>query len=137
MPPIVNPSGRLPFTVAKKREDYGADVIYEERPPITPIDYTEGELFDYRRMLKANIQPRFAFGHGLSYTAFEYSNLDIKQLSAPPQDEVVPTSADGSSVAPALHKDVVEVSCQITNTGSREGTEVSHSLILRLEYTQH
>lgn len=124
-----NPSGRLPFTVAKKREDYGADVIYEERPPITPIDYTEGELFDYRHMLKANILPRFAFGHGLSYTEFEYSDFKISQLSAPTQDQIVSSSAYGSSVAPGLHKDVVEVACKVTNTGTREGTEVSYSMI--------
>jgi beta-xylosidase len=50
--------------------------------------------------------PLFAFGHGLSYTTFEYSGLVLSE-------EKVPT--DGT----------VEVSCTVRNTGSRAGTEVA------------
>ena len=45
----VNPSGRLPYTMAKERTDYPADVVYElgaeDTPPIT---YSEGLEIDYR-----------------------------------------------------------------------------------------
>ena len=81
-----NPSGRLPFTIARNRSDYVADVIYiDTAVPATPqINYTEGLNIDYRHFLSANITPRYEFGYGLSYTTFNFTNLqvwDVKQVS--------------------------------------------------------
>lgn len=73
----VNPSGRLPYTIAKKREDYPADVLYNSTLTNPPINYTEGLLIDYRWFDAKKIAPRFEFGFGLSYTTFEYSDLSI------------------------------------------------------------
>lgn len=73
----VNPSGKLPFTFpvslsdgpVKTEEQYpgipGEDGIYQ-------CDYTEGIYVGYRWYEKNGIKPLFAFGHGLSYTSFEY-----------------------------------------------------------------
>ena len=81
-----NPSGRLPFTIARNRSNYPADVVYvDTADPASPqINYTEGLNIDYRHFLSTNITPRYEFGYGLSYTAFNFSNLqvwDVKQIS--------------------------------------------------------
>jgi beta-glucosidase len=44
----VNPSGRLPYTMAKAREDYPADVLYESSAQTPQITYSEGLDIDYR-----------------------------------------------------------------------------------------
>jgi beta-glucosidase len=77
-----NPSGRLPYTIAKKREDYSADITYvDSSTPAHPqVDYTEGLDIDYRHFLARNITPRFEFGFGLSYTEFNFTNLDIEEI---------------------------------------------------------
>lgn len=72
----MNPSGRLPYTIAKNESDYSARVIYEDNTNIQ-IDYTEGLFVDYRHFDQADIEPRFEFGFGLSYTIFDYADLLI------------------------------------------------------------
>ncbi|KAF8832554.1 hypothetical protein HHX47_DHR1001594 [Lentinula edodes] len=74
-----NPSGRLPFTIAKATTDYSAQVIYQDVPDsnILPIPYNEGIFIDYRHFDAADIAPRFEFGFGLSYTSFAYSGISV------------------------------------------------------------
>jgi beta-glucosidase len=64
----VNPSGRLPYTIAKQRTDYPADVVYTSEDGTPQITYSEGLFIDYRHFDQASIEPRFEFGFGLSYT---------------------------------------------------------------------
>ncbi|ETS77700.1 beta-glucosidase A [Pestalotiopsis fici W106-1] len=75
----VNPSGRTPFTWAKRREDYRADVLYEpnNRGGAPQQEFVEGVFIDYRHFDQNNIEPAFEFGFGLSYTTFNYSDLKI------------------------------------------------------------
>eukprot|EP00833_Pecoramyces_ruminatium_P018835 jgi/Orpsp1_1/1192867/evm.model.d7180000096420.1 len=78
----VNPSGHLPYTWAP-REDYPTDVKYEPEYPdggekMTVYDYDEGLFVGYRWFDKKEIEPTFAFGYGLSYTTFEYSDLKVE-----------------------------------------------------------
>lgn len=79
----VNPSGRLPFTMAKAREDYGTDIVYAPNNSggAPQIDFTEGNFIDYRSFDSKNITPVYEFGYGLSYTTFAYSNLKISKLA--------------------------------------------------------
>lgn len=77
---FINPGGKLPFTIARDREDYGTDVLYE--PNNGQFDapqelFSEGVFIDYRHLDAAGIEPIYEFGFGLSYTTFEYSNLVI------------------------------------------------------------
>ncbi|WWD17832.1 hypothetical protein CI109_102275 [Kwoniella shandongensis] len=77
-----NPSGRLPFTIAKQRLDYSADIIYvnSAEPEFTSVEYTEGLNIDYRGFLSDNITPRFEFGFGLSYTQFEFGGVNVWEI---------------------------------------------------------
>ncbi|KAH8807695.1 beta-glucosidase [Xylogone sp. PMI_703] len=81
-----NPSGRSPFTWAKKREDYGADVLYKPNNGngAPQQEFTEGVYIDYRHFDKAGIEPIYEFGFGLSYTTFKYSNLQVAKRSVRP-----------------------------------------------------
>ncbi len=99
----VNPSGKLPDTLAVKRSDYPD---YESYPGANhEVDYKEGIYVGYRHFDKSGIAPLFPFGHGLSYTTFGYSNLKLSQSVMQP---------DGS----------VTVTVDVTNTGKRAGEEV-------------
>jgi beta-glucosidase len=81
----VNPGGKLPFTVASKRQDYGTDILYGTTDYCIPqVNFTEGILIDYRWLDSKNITPTYEFGFGLSYTTFEYSNLTIKRAPHTP-----------------------------------------------------
>ncbi|KAJ7208937.1 glycoside hydrolase family 3 protein [Mycena pura] len=75
----VNPSGRLPFSIADDEKSYGTTIVTDPGIPIgfPVINYTEHLLLDYRFMDAKSITPRFEYGFGLSYTTFSYSGLAI------------------------------------------------------------
>ncbi len=80
-----SPAGRLPVTWGKRLTDYPAtDPKYPERSK-TGVDhkttYSEGVNVGYRWFDKENIEPLFAFGHGLSYSTFDYSSLAVTKSS--------------------------------------------------------
>lgn len=81
----VSPAGRLPVTWGKRLEDYAAnDPKHPERsknPPDHKTIYSEGVNVGYRWFDKENIEPLFAFGHGLSYTTFTYSGLKVTKAA--------------------------------------------------------
>ncbi|KAF9270441.1 beta-glucosidase [Marasmius fiardii PR-910] len=118
-----NPSGRLPYTIGKSINDYSAQVIYSNN--VAQIPYSEESKYvnkttDYLLVTQANIQPRFEFGFGLSYTNFTYSGLSISGSTG----GFTPTSGPGSSLSSGLHEKVVTVSFSIQNSGSVAGHEV-------------
>ncbi|KAG1291201.1 hypothetical protein G6F66_008014 [Rhizopus arrhizus] len=67
----VNPSGRLPYTIAKMASDYNVKI-----DPSAEVVYKEKLLMGYKWFDAQNITPQFPFGHGLSYTNFTYSDLN-------------------------------------------------------------
>jgi beta-glucosidase len=73
---LVNPSGKLPITLPKKLEDSPAytNASYEG---VRKVYYGEGVFTGYRYFDEKLIEPLFPFGHGLSYTTFEYSDLQV------------------------------------------------------------
>ncbi|THH28092.1 hypothetical protein EUX98_g6098 [Antrodiella citrinella] len=131
----VNPSGRLPYTIAKSPADYPAQLITGGGAnDILSIPYTEGLNIDYRHFDAANIEPRFEFGFGLSYTTFKYSALQIEQIQQFDRTsadleakwaagEAAPLSV-GSSAAIWLHRPAVQVTFQVQNTGKVAGGEI-------------
>jgi beta-glucosidase len=100
----VNPSGRLPVT-------FPADLAQTPRPELdglgtpwgTPVTvhYNEGAEVGYRWFARTAQQPLYAFGHGLSYTSFAYSDLEVT----------------GGETVTATFK--------VTNTGDRDGADVA------------
>lgn len=88
----VNPAGRLPHTV------YASE---KQVPSTDEYDVTKGFTYMY-----LNGAPLYAFGHGLSYTTFDYSKLRLSAESLP---------ADGT----------LTVAVEVKNTGKRAGDEVA------------
>ncbi|KAI0967795.1 glycoside hydrolase superfamily [Xylaria arbuscula] len=80
----VNPSGKLPWTIAKKLADFGegGQIMYRPNGLIPQQDFKEGLYIDYRHFDKFNVEPRFEFGFGLSYTTFDFANVVVKQIKA-------------------------------------------------------
>lgn len=125
-----SPSGKLPYTVARNESDYGhllAPVI-ESNSSIYryfPQDnFTEGVYIDYRAFDRQNITPRFEFGFGMTYTTFEYSNLQTRrttsgQLSALPTGDIIPGGRRD------LWDAIATVSVQVANTGDIEAAEIA------------
>lgn len=76
-----NPSGRLPFTFPVALEDSPAHKlnaypgVKRADSDIVDLEYKEGVLVGYRWYDTKKIKPLFAFGHGLSYTTFDYGKL--------------------------------------------------------------
>jgi beta-glucosidase len=99
----VNPSGRLPIT-------FPADLAQTPRPQLpgigepwgtpTTIDYVEGSDVGYRWFATRGHDPMFAFGHGLSYTRFDYRDLVVSG------------------------EDTVHASFSVVNAGDRAGADV-------------
>ena len=99
----VNPSGKTCETYPVKFED---NPVYGNYPggPVTS-EHRESIYIGYRYYDKANLDVRFPFGFGLSYTTFEYSDIKI-------------------SANKINEDDCLTVSCKIKNTGNYDGAEV-------------
>ncbi len=105
----VNPSGKLPMSFEKTLED---NPTYNSYYPAEPrskrgftykfVTYTEGIFVGYRGYERKGIEPAYPFGYGLSYTTFEYAASNCIK------------SGDGYDVV-----------FTVTNTGKRDGAEVS------------
>jgi beta-glucosidase len=113
-----NPSGKLPITIEKDFKDspgYGyipkGEKLYSDwrhgddrKHGVYDIQYKEGIFVGYRWYEEKNIEPLYPFGHGLSYTSFDYSGLTV--------------SKDKFN-----QSDTIAVSCTVKNVGKRKGME--------------
>ncbi|KAI4667384.1 uncharacterized protein J4E79_002070 [Alternaria viburni] len=125
----VNPSGRLPYTVAKQESDYGHllnSTLDPSIPAFLQSDFTEGLYIDYRAFDAQNITPQYEFGYGLSYTTFGYANMTVEpvanaSLAAFPSTSV-PIVQGGH---PWLWQVLYRATVTITNTGKVAGHEVA------------
>ncbi len=116
----VNPSAKLPISIEKRFEDspaYGylpqGEKLYvgwkpdnDMSHPIIDVHYKEGVFVGYRWYESKGIAPLFAFGHGLSYTTFEYGGLETSPTRLP---------AEGR----------LSITFTIKNTGKVAGAEVA------------
>ncbi|KAH8899800.1 glycosyl hydrolase family 3 N terminal domain-containing protein [Thozetella sp. PMI_491] len=122
----VNPTGRLPYTVAKKESDYGHLLNSTLSFDTFPDDnFTEGLYIDYRAFDKQNIEPLYEFGFGLSYTTFAFSNFSANISSKSPAEFPDPTLSIVQGGNPSLWDTVVVVRCTIQNSGSVDGAEIA------------
>ena len=106
----ISPSGKLPISIEDKWTDNPVHDSYYDNTPVktqnTPfkrIEYREGIFCGYRGYDRSGIAPRYPFGYGLSYTSFEYSDMNVEKLSA----------------------DSVKVSFTVANTGRVGASEIA------------
>jgi beta-glucosidase len=120
-----NPSGKLPYTVAKKASDYGG-LEKPDRPGgrYPQSDFGEGLLLDYRHFDAAGIEPRYEFGFGLSYTTFAYSDLQVARAPGANAAEF-PTGQVLEGGHADLWDVLATVRAVVTNTGDVSGAEVA------------
>ncbi|MEX2682431.1 MAG: glycoside hydrolase family 3 C-terminal domain-containing protein [Candidatus Sigynarchaeota archaeon] len=120
----VNPSGKLPVTWPKRLKDIPAHKAFKNYPGTyvllkepkgvdkrhkrwfrQTVYYDEGIFIGYRHYDTNRVEPRFPFGHGLSYTNFTYDDLNLGPGRF---------SGDGK----------LDVSLSVTNSGTRAGAEI-------------
>ena len=125
----VNPSGRLPYTVARSESDYGSllnSTVDPSNPAFLQSDFTEGLYIDYRDFDKRNITPQYEFGFGLSYTTFGYADLEITPTSNASFERFPSPSVPIVQGGHPQLWDVLYTACaNITNTGDVAGHEVA------------
>jgi len=126
----ISPSGKLPITLEKEFNDspgYGyipaGEELYtdwngekENVHPVYDIHYSEGIFVGYRWYEKKNIETLYPFGHGLSYAAFEYSDLSL--------------SSDQFQ-----ENGTVEISFTVKNIGKIQGAETAQLYVQDIEST--
>lgn len=102
----VNPSGKLPTTFPKALEDTPVS-RFGEFPGGDTVTYKEGIYVGYRYYDSFDVEPEFCFGHGLSYTEFAYTDLQLH-------------TAEDQEGAPE-----VRATFTLTNTGAVPGAEAA------------
>jgi beta-glucosidase len=101
-----SPSGKLPVSFERRWEDNPVFHSYYPAKDKSRVQYSEGVFVGYRHYDRSDTKALFAFGFGLSYTAFTYSNVSV-------------TPASGNLDQP------VTASFEVKNVGRREGAEVA------------
>jgi len=100
---VQNPSGKLAETFPEKLNHTSSFINFPgERHQ---VEYREGLFVGYRHFDKVDTKPLFPFGHGLSYTSFEYYDLRIDKSEITDSEEL-------------------EVTVKVRNTGQQSGKEI-------------
>ena len=110
----VNPSGKLSETYPLALEDNSSYNFFPGTP--VSVEYRESVYVGYKYYDTANKAVAFPFGHGLSYTTFEYSDVKVSA------DKIKDT-------------DTVTVSFKVKNTGAVDGAEVAQVYVNDVEST--
>jgi beta-glucosidase len=140
-----SPSGRLPYTVARTTDDYG-DLLgpCENNGGTSPqCDFSEGVNIDYRDFLARDVNPRYEFGYGLTYSTFGYSGLEINVNVTATNNKTldVPVYTNGTTNQnhnnpevvvgglSSLFESVGGIQVTVTNTGQVAAAEVAQLYI--------
>ncbi len=108
-----NPAGRLPVSVARTA---GQEPIYYNHP--NGSSYHQGSIGAFTSYIDCPYEPRYVFGHGLSYTEFQYAGLTITGFDASGRQ------TDGKDVCQVPPDGQVAVELKVKNIGTRAGEEV-------------
>lgn len=109
----VNPSGKLAETFPVKLEDNPSYLNFPGEGD--RVEYREGIFVGYRYYEKKKMRPAFAFGHGLSYTTYAYSDLKLEKSSLTDQEQL-------------------KVSFKVKNTGQKAGKEIIQLYVKNSDY---
>ena len=110
----INPSGKLTETFPVRLEDSPSYLHFPGTP--TTVRYGESVFVGYRHFDKKRVEPLFPFGHGLSYTSFEYSNITVNKN----------VFSD---------KETVKISVDIKNNGNVSGKEIVQLYVSDIDST--
>jgi beta-glucosidase len=102
---VVNPSGHLPISLPRDESQFARAALEEKDAQgnkTLEVNYAEGATVGYKWFDAHGLKPLFAFGHGLSYTRFNYSDLQAR--------------LDGQDLV---------VKFQVRNSGRRDGKDVA------------
>jgi len=110
----VNPSGKLAETFPHKLEDNPSHHYFPSGP--ATVEYRESIYVGYRYYDTVNQNVLFPFGHGLSYTTFKYSDLQLSR------SEISDT-------------DILTATVKVKNTGSMAGKEIVQLYVRDVETT--
>ena len=100
---VVSPSGKLPETFPKKLSDNPSYLFFPGEGDRS--EYREGIFVGYRYYDKKEMEVLFPFGHGLSYTTFEYSDLSLDKKEM-------------------TDEEILRVKVKVKNTGDMKGKEI-------------
>lgn len=103
----INPGGKLPFTIAKKEEDYPPFLHLGDKE--REIDY--GYYHGYTLLDKENIEPEYPFGFGLSYTDFAIENTALTQ-----NENTITVTADVKNIGEVYGEEIVQIYVSSDNT---------------------
>jgi beta-glucosidase len=127
----VNPSGKLPYTIANNETDYAKNLVNStglvttNDPDAWQADFVEGNLIDYKEFDASNASVAYEFGFGLSYTTFELSNLKANVVNT----NVSRTPNPAAQILPGGNVDLwatlATVDVTVTNTGKANGATVA------------
>lgn len=115
----VNPSGKLVHTIAKNESDYPVSIC-----DTAECDFDEGVHIDYRYFDANNISVRYPFGHGLSYTSFEYGEVSASKIQGAALEAKYPSGKLGLGGPQDLFDEAVSVDFTLKNSGDVDGAEV-------------
>jgi beta-glucosidase len=110
----ISPSGKLPVSFEKEWADNATYNSYFDEDKDGKVYFSEGIFLGYRHFDRSDVKPRFPFGYGLSYTTFEYSDIELNHTSV----------RKGSPV---------KVTFSVKNTGEYDGAEIAQVYVSDLE----
>lgn len=123
----VNPSAKLPYTIAYEEGDYNAPIVNISDPQDSDAwqsDFSEGLLIDYRHFDQEDITPRYEFGFGLSYTTFNASGLSVKNVYDGDVSDIPPEADTQPGGNPHLYDTILNATATVSNTGDVDGKTV-------------
>ncbi|KAL4745440.1 glycoside hydrolase superfamily [Aspergillus terricola var. indicus] len=126
----INPSGHLPYTIARNETHYNTGVFTLTDPEQATdsaawqSDFSEGLLIDYRHFDARNITPLYEFDYGLSYTTFDMAReLSVRPTQSEKDISLFPPKVERASPGgnPHLWKTLFIVSVTVMDTGDVAG----------------
>lgn len=119
----VNPSGKLPLTFPRAADGTPIRTAAQYPGVMGIVDYSEDVFVGYRGYEHFGIEPLFPFGHGLSYTTFDYANLRVEPTGA---------AAGEPSATDTATRIAARIMFTMTNSGDVAGAEVAQLYVGRL-----